>query len=676
MGLLSLGTPLPWEESREYNEHVRQNGISQLLEMVSASFHRKDDKYLWGDEVEYTIVKFEDTQKSAKIAVDKDYILEELNEGGVHFDTVLKNDINFHPEYGRFMIEATPKGPYDGEKLSQYEYVEQNMAVRRVIADKLLPENKLLTITAYPLMGVGQFTSPPTKANSPSSKSLFLGDDVTNRHVRFPTLTANIRKRRGEKVAINIPLYKDSKTPEFDDTLSSSLPRSLFAEDQEPSLGAQIPGHIYMDAMGFGMGSSCLQVTVQAPSLARARYLYDSWANFAPIFLSLTSAAPIFKGFLADQDVRWNVISMSVDDRTPYERDVKPLREGNEHGGLKDLSQIRKIAKSRYDSIDQYLGDITNYEDFAKTGTGAKYGYFNEFLNDINPALNEKVLEQLSSFKSSDGEHFFDRALAKHFAHLFIRDPLVIFNERIHQDNATSTDHFENIQSTNWQTLRFKPPTQAAVPGNVDTPGWRVEFRPMEIQITDFENAAFANFITLLGDAILANDFNFYIPISKIEENMKTAHKRDSTLSGKFHFKKDIKDKLNYQTAELSLDQIINGCDTFVGLVPWVKAHFEEKFNVKLTPQGQYSRLYYYFDLISKRASGKIPTTASYIRSFVISHPDYKSDSKVSETINYELLKKFELITDYKDLDSLVGFFGEELGQYLYANKVHDAKVL
>ena len=34
---------------------------------------------------------------------------------------------------------------------------------------------------------------------------------------------------------------------------------------------------------------------------------------------------------------------------------------------------------------------------------------------------------------------------------------------------------FQNIQSTNWQTMRFKPP-----PSGQDI-GWRVEFRPMEV---------------------------------------------------------------------------------------------------------------------------------------------------------------------------------------------------
>ena len=45
-----------------------------------------------------------------------------------------------------------------------------------------------------------------------------------------------------------------------------------------------------------------------------------------------------------------------------------------------------------------------------------------------------------------------DKTLARHVAHLFVRDPLVIFSERIHLADSENTDHFENIQSTNWQT--------------------------------------------------------------------------------------------------------------------------------------------------------------------------------------------------------------------------------
>ena len=36
-----------------------------------------------------------------------------------------------------------------------------------------------------------------------------------------------------------------------------------------------------------------------------------------------------------------------------------------------------------------------------------------------------------------------DELLSKHMAHLFIRDPIVVFSELIDQDDSQSTDHFE-----------------------------------------------------------------------------------------------------------------------------------------------------------------------------------------------------------------------------------------
>jgi len=36
-----------------------------------------------------------------------------------------------------------------------------------------------------------------------------------------------------------------------------------------------------------------------------------------------------------------------------------------------------------------------------------------------------------------------DHLLAQHIAHLFIRDPVSVFNEKIHLDDSHDTDHFE-----------------------------------------------------------------------------------------------------------------------------------------------------------------------------------------------------------------------------------------
>ena len=62
----------------------------------------------------------------------------------------------------------------------------------------------------------------------------------------------------------------------------------------------------------------------------------------------------------------------------------------------------------------------------------------------------------------------------------------------------------------------------------------------MEIQMTDFENAAFAVFVVLLTRAVLSQNLNFYIPISKVDENMQRAQHRDALRTEKFYFRKDI----------------------------------------------------------------------------------------------------------------------------------------
>jgi glutamate--cysteine ligase catalytic subunit len=39
-----------------------------------------------------------------------------------------------------------------------------------------------------------------------------------------------------------------------------------------------------------------------------------------------------------------------------------------------------------------------------------------------------------------------DHLLAQHVAHLFIRDSVSLFSEKIHQDDERDTDHFEVLK--------------------------------------------------------------------------------------------------------------------------------------------------------------------------------------------------------------------------------------
>lgn len=48
-----------------------------------------------------------------------------------------------------------------------------------------------------------------------------------------------------------------------------------------------IPNHIYMDAMGFGMGCCCLQMTFQTCNIQEARTLYDQLTPLCPVMVRL-----------------------------------------------------------------------------------------------------------------------------------------------------------------------------------------------------------------------------------------------------------------------------------------------------------------------------------------------------------------------------------------------------
>jgi glutamate--cysteine ligase catalytic subunit len=254
-----------------------------------------------------------------------------------------------------------------------------------------------------------------------------------------------------------------------------------------------------------------------------------------------------------------------------------------------------------------------------------------------------------------------DDRLATHFAHLFIRDPIVIFSEDLETLDLNKSDHFENLQSTNWQHMRFKPP-----PADQDI-GWRVEFRPMEVQITDFENAAFSVFIVLITRAILSFDLNFYIPITKVSENMETAHAHDAVLENKFYFRKNpfpVRPPRPYSStgarsatntpvpsrpptptgpvedeyAQMTVNEIINGSHhddyEFPGLIPLVESYLDS-MNVDVETRCELAN---YLDLIRKRADGTLWTASKWIREFVRGHEEYEHDSVVSEKINHDLV--------------------------------------
>lgn len=99
--------------------------------------------------------------------------------------------------------------------------------------------------------------------------------------------------------------------------------------------------------------------------------------------------------------------------------------------------------------------------------------------------------------------------------------------------------------------------------------------------------------------------------------------------------------------SEFSINELINGTkdgagDSFVGLIPLIN-NYLDSLNVDIETRCE---LNLYLDLVSKRASGELMTTAKWIREFVRNHPKYKFDSVVNKEINFDMLKKLDEIQD------------------------------
>eukprot|EP00557_Chaetoceros_sp_GSL56_P002214 CAMPEP_0176500564 /NCGR_PEP_ID=MMETSP0200_2-20121128/13630_1 /TAXON_ID=947934 /ORGANISM="Chaetoceros sp., Strain GSL56" /LENGTH=935 /DNA_ID=CAMNT_0017899263 /DNA_START=602 /DNA_END=3409 /DNA_ORIENTATION=- len=857
MGLLKVGVPQPWEKSKKNLTYVRQAGVRQFLSQYKKVKDLEGDELLWGDEIEYGIFHVNKDQKEIRLSLRAKEVMELLKDKEESHQHHVEG-CNWVPEYGAWMIESTPRRPYSGYAIDLLR-VERNMRLRRRRLLTALKEDEIApTVATFPLLGAlgDDGTVPSTKVGGPRTMSEYIGDEIINPHPRFGTLTENIRSRRGEKVNIRVPLFRDVNTPEYKDYPPSTgvdgccgsdslqvwkygkgdismetygrdfvivgcsdsskddmfndrdglvtlkkwlvdvqregcrglyyrsapnviVPDADWPRNGDVVVGSEIPdipgwirlqnGYylpiasedgkvtflkqvstsvhssntekrtlgsttpmfrprmevigtqevgngvalaslleekltlgpsalsesgsmmlsgrndkvqakkenvrpaIHMDAMAFGMGCCCLQITFQAKDMDESRFMYDQLAVVAPIMMALTASTPILKGRIADTDCRWGVISESVDDRTPAERGrISEIYEQEELAG----KGKRRIYKSRYDCISTYI-----YQGLHQNGDVMENRVLNMY-NDIPVPIDEESYKLLR-------EVGVDPALSQHIAHLFIRDPLVIFDGAVEElDDETQTEHFESIQSTNWQSVRWKPPPPRNDPNDPHI-GWRTEFRSMEIQLTDFENAAFTVFIVLLTRTILTFDLNLYIPISRVDANMQRAHSRNAAAKGKFFFRRHMapleegddgygvtytsmfarvassadlsgipassSDEVDHNGVsqqrrkapvapgsdeensyeEMTMKEIMTGkSDYFPGLIPLVRAYLDyincdDVAHKKITK---------YLDFIEQRATGALITPATWMRKFVRSHPSYKGDSVVNHEIAYDLM--------------------------------------
>ena len=227
-----------------------------MLQFISLYNQRKNDtadELQWGDEIEYQLIAFDDEARVARIALRAEDLLATLSAKEQLYGRRdgFGEACSWHPEYGGWMIEGTPRFPYSGFT-ADLRRVETNMILRRTrLAASLGPGEAVLSIPAFPTLGTSDFCAPAVAATDSGeiAASTALPDAVINRNPRFHTLTRNIRLRRGSNVDARIPLYRDARTP-----------------------AAELASGIRMDAMGYGMGCCCLQAPLRRrPALVRPR---------------------------------------------------------------------------------------------------------------------------------------------------------------------------------------------------------------------------------------------------------------------------------------------------------------------------------------------------------------------------------------------------------------------
>ena len=600
MVLINPGELMSWEEIKQNIDIFRERAVNELLKIFDKFKGIQNDPFKWGDEVEFSLIKFDHKEKKAYLllkALDFFNNLQNLKETDPRLEHV-----EFHNEYTNYMIETVPTWP-NNDDFNVFPKLEANMKLRREIVQSFLSKDEqIISLTCFPMLGCLNFTTPSHKP-TPQKKfnSLFISDDIILDIPLFKVVTDNKRERRNGKSLGYLPIFVDKNTPRpfIEDLRSYDL---INADDNQKFVK---PDQIYLDHDGFGMGCSCIQVTFQGESLNQACYLYDQLTPLAPIILALSASSPIWKGYLADVDCRWNSLKQVMDDRTREELGLEPLK-----------NNPFKLKKSRFDTTEVYLSQEASR--------------YNDFDLDKDNLVYEKLV--------SNGMH---SQLALHFAGMFTRDPIFLFKDHLSNNDENFVMNFELFNCSNWRLLRFKPPPIKSE-SSLNRIGWRVEFRPTELQLTDFQNTAFATFIILLTRAIIDKKLNFLVNITQVDANMNEAVKRNACLEGKFGFRQNIYSNDDVEVREMSINQIINGSESFKGLVPIVKDYLK---TVQITKENM-EKVEKYLRLFEMRANGKLMTPASFMRKSVLEHHSYKQDSHINDEINYDLMCKLAKISD------------------------------
>lgn len=195
----------------------------------------------------------------------------------------------------------------------------------------------------------------------------------------------------------------------------------------------------------------------------------------------MSCGTPISKSRLLNTDIRFPLLFQGSEDRTKSEK-----RQGG---------------------IEYSRGSFNNY--FISDDKRCLKLY-----NDQRYTINNRVRKHMwrENKKKNLG---LDKRLINHFSYVLIRDCLGLYEDDFEEEKLKiSTGIFEAINSSNWNTMRFKPP-----PSYESQIGWRVEVRSIDSQLTPEQNFCLEHAILILQRLVTCQkmNVNFYIPMSLVK---------------------------------------------------------------------------------------------------------------------------------------------------------------
>ncbi|KAJ1947928.1 glutamate--cysteine ligase [Kickxella alabastrina] len=767
-----------WQDILPRMEEIRRQATDQFIAAWRGSQTKKVNDFTWHETVGYVIVKRDDDSRRVVLSPRVPEILRELGcdltlaSTGMHpqvhdreassnpGDTsanVAAEQTSWRPAHARFALRCEP----------QYlrEFCVGQLATgiseclrerRRLLKSKLKPDEMLLSVGQFPLLGADIYIEDQDLTNGPLLRSMLLSENCLNPMPPFTLEIGGIIDRRGIVPYTAVPVFRDANTPwPFADkdlsleTLDFGILQSAVGLDghartagtpavpqhavasvgnvaARPEAAVETPSYsadasafngvpsrdtqrmpyavnpsplplmfempsgknsLLLDSPLYGIGSGgVLRVTLCAADLGEARILYDQLAPICAIMTALTAATPIVKGHLTNRDCYWDVQCSAVDDRSAQERGIVPLTTAK-----------GTLLKSRFGSIDTYLGPSPTSKNLA----------FHPEINDC-----QYTYDSCSYWKMKDGG--VDNLLSQHVARLFIRDLHYASAKMLGDNNSGSgnradgndrsgngndnrngssasasidsdgQEHFKRFLGCNRQNVCLYPPNTST--GS----GWEIEFMSLEVQLTDAENAALITFIVLLSRVIISYRLNLYLPISQMDQNMSRAQKINAVKDQQFIFRRDvfsgkdgnssssgripwrgnvrsrpdphmpgspveqdqfhrhigIKSPESAEYVELTVDEILNGSPKHrvMGLLKIIQS-FLPTLHLEYDVEREVRRQLW---LVERRASGKLCTLATWMRRFVRNHPEYKRDSVVPPSINYDMLRTMNDIEEGK----------------------------